>query len=105
MKILFLTYHGFNSSSGITKKMYAQIKGLRQNGHEVHVCWYAENEDHDWHRYVDGKSIQNYGHRRIASIKNKFQFEFMCVSEALFLWYAQNSHSPESEIFFQERAE
>lgn len=93
MKILFLTYHGFNSSSGITKKMYAQIKGLRQNGHEVHVCWYAENEDHDWHRYVDGKSIQNYGHRRIASIKNKFQFGCIynyCKDNNIELLYARS---------------
>lgn len=93
MKILFLTYHGFNSSSGITKKMYAQIKGLRQNGHEVHVCWYTEAEDHNWHRYVDGKSIQNYGHRRIASIKNKFQFGCIydyCKKNGIELVYARS---------------
>ncbi len=93
MKILFLTYHGFNSFSGITKKMYAQIKGLRQNGHEVHVCWYAEAEDHDWHRYIDGGSIQNYGHRRIASIKNKFQFGCIydfCKKNGIELVYARS---------------
>ena len=93
MKILFLTYHGFNSFSGITKKMYAQIKGLRQNGHEVHVCWYAEAEDHDWHRYIDGGSIQNYGHRRIASIKNKFQFGCVydfCKKNGIELVYARS---------------
>ena len=93
MKILFLTYHGFNSSSGITKKMYAQIKGLRQNGHEVHVCWYTEDEDHNWHRYVDGKSIQNYGHRRIASIKNKFQYGCIyeyCENNGIELVYARS---------------
>ena len=93
MKILFLTYHGFNQSSGITKKMYAQIKGLRQNGHEVHVCWYAEAEDHNWHRYIDGNSIQNYGHRRIASIKNKFQFGCVydfCKKNGIELVYARS---------------
>ncbi len=93
MKILFLTYHGFNSFSGITKKMYAQIKGLRQNGHEVHVCWYAEAEDHNWHRYIDGGSIQNYGHRRIASIKNKFQFGSVyvfCQKNGIELVYARS---------------
>lgn len=93
MKILFLTYHGFNSCSGITKKMHAQIKGLRQNGHEVHVCWYTEAEDHNWHRYVDGESIQNYGHRRIASIKNKFQFSCIyefCKKNGIELVYARS---------------
>jgi hypothetical protein len=93
MKILFLTYHGFNSFSGITKKMYAQIKGLRQNGHEVHVCWYAEAEDHNWHRYIDGGSVQNYGHRRIASIKNKYQFGCVydfCKKNGIELVYARS---------------
>lgn len=74
MNILYLTYHGFDPSSGITKKMYAQIKALRHNGHIVHVCWYEEGSDHNWYRYVDGMILQNYGCRRIASIKNKFQF-------------------------------
>lgn len=93
MKILFLTYHGFNSFSGISKKMHAQIKGLRQNGHEVHVCWYTEAKDHNWHRYVDGESIQNYGHRRIASIKNKLQFGCVydyCKNNDIELVYARS---------------
>ena len=93
MKVLFLTYHGFNSSSGITKKMYAQIKGLRQNGHEVHVCWYEEAEDHNWYRYVDGTPLKNYGHRRIASIKNKFLFGCIydfCEEKKIELVYARS---------------
>lgn len=73
MKILFLTYHGFRSGGGISKKMRAQIKGLEFYGHEVHVCWYAEAEDHNWCRYVDNEIIQNYGKWKWASIKQRFQ--------------------------------
>ena len=40
MKILFLVYHGFSAESGISKKIHYQVKGLRQNGHEVHLCYY-----------------------------------------------------------------
>ena len=40
MKILFLVYHGFSDASGITKKIHYQVKGLRENGHEVHLCYY-----------------------------------------------------------------
>ena len=61
MKILFLTYHGFNPASGITKKMLAQIEGLRQNGHEVHVCTYDTDEFGNHCRFVDDKIICNYG--------------------------------------------
>ena len=40
MKILFLVYHGFSDESGISKKIHYQVKGLRKNGHEVHLCYY-----------------------------------------------------------------
>ncbi len=40
MKILFLVYHGFSEVSGISKKIRYQVKGLRENGHEVHLCYY-----------------------------------------------------------------
>ena len=37
MKILFLVYHGFSEVSGISKKIHYQVKGLRENGYEVHI--------------------------------------------------------------------
>ena len=40
MKILFLVYHGFSDHSGISKKIHYQVKGLRENGHEVYLCYY-----------------------------------------------------------------
>ena len=61
MKILFLTYHGFEEASGISKKMLAQVNGLRQNGHEVHVCYYDVTAQREHVRYVDGLAIKNYG--------------------------------------------
>ena len=39
MKILFLVYHGFSDVSGISKKIHYQVKGLRENGYEVHLCY------------------------------------------------------------------
>lgn len=41
MKILFLVYHGFSDYSGISKKIHYQVKGLRENGHDVRLCYYA----------------------------------------------------------------
>ena len=38
MKILFLVYHGFSEHSGISKKIHYQVKGLRENGHDVRLC-------------------------------------------------------------------
>ena len=69
MRILFLTYHGFEEASGISKKMLAQIKGLRQNGHEVHVCYYDLADDGSRCRYVDGEVICNYGRLSATMVK------------------------------------
>jgi hypothetical protein len=79
MKILFLTYHGFEEASGISKKMLAQIKGLRQNGHEVHVCYYDIADDGARCRYVDGKVIKDYGYGRWATIFQRM--DYSCVSD------------------------
>ena len=43
MKILFLIYHGFSEYSGISKKIHYQVKGLKENGHDVRLCYYDIN--------------------------------------------------------------
>lgn len=79
MKILFITYHGFEEASGISKKMLAQIKGLRQNGHEVHVCYYDIAADGSRCRYVDEKVIQNYGRSRLATLLQRI--DYRCIND------------------------
>lgn len=74
MKILFLTYHGFDPGSGISKKMLAQINGLKQNGHEVHICSYAVEPNGDRCRYIDNIIIQHFGNKKWASIKHRYDF-------------------------------
>ena len=71
MNILFLTYHGFDPSSGITKKMLAQVKGLRQNGHTVHLCSYAIDARGHRCRYVDDEVICDYGHGGLAALRQR----------------------------------
>ena len=79
MRILFLTYHGFEKASGISKKMLAQIKGLRQNGHEVHVCYYDIAADGSRCRYVDEEVICNYGKGRWATLLQRM--DYRCVND------------------------
>ncbi len=79
MRILFLTYHGFEEASGISKKMLAQIKGLRQNGHDVHVCYYDLAADGSRCRYVDGEVIRNYGRGRWATLLQRM--DYRCVND------------------------
>lgn len=93
MKILFLTYHGFNKGSGISKKMLAQIKGLRQNGHEVHVCSYSITLEGDRCRFIDDRIIQNYGHSRWSSLRSRIDFKciyYYCKEHNIDLVYARS---------------
>ncbi len=85
MKILFLIYHGFSEHSGISKKIHYQIKGLQENGHEVHVCTYSMNEQGNRIRYIDGKILENFGNGRWASLKKR------CCYQSI-TQYAQKEH-------------
>lgn len=93
MRILFLTYHGFDAASGITKKMLAQIKGLRQNGHEVHICTYDISENGDSCRFVDGRVICNYGRGKWGAIRQRMGYNCIydyCVNHEVELVYSRH---------------
>lgn len=72
MKTLFLTYHGLSEHSGISKKILAQVDGLRQNGHEVYLCTYIVDEQGQRKRMVNDVCIENYGVGTWAKIKKRF---------------------------------
>lgn len=93
MKILFLTYFGFDEASGITKKIQAQIKGLRQNGHEVHVCSYDVRPDGHRCRFVDGEIIGDYGKGTWAAIIQRVDYRCLyryCIAHQIDLVYSRS---------------
>lgn len=71
MKILFLVYHGLSNYSGISKKILLQVKGLKENGHEVHLCTYIVKEDGQKHRMIDNQTLENMGTGIVAKIKKR----------------------------------
>lgn len=74
MKILFLVYHGFSEHSGITKKIHYQVKGLRENGHEVHLCYYDFSSEGHRCRYVNGELLKDYGTGLLAALRQRFSY-------------------------------
>lgn len=93
MKILFLTYHGFDPASGISKKMLAQIKGLRQNGHEVHVCSYDYASNGHLCRMIDGQIIKDYGKGALAGIRQRMSYGCIadfCLENDMDMVYARH---------------
>ena len=93
MKILFLVFHGFSDHSGISKKIHYQVKGLRENGHDVHLCYYGFAENGHRCRYVDGLVIKDYGMGSLAGIRQRIDFQCIfdyCIREKIDLIYARS---------------
>ena len=90
MKILFLVYHGFSEVSGISKKIHYQVKGLRENGHEVHLCSYGFAENGHRCRYIDDQVLADYGTGFMAGIRQRTEynrlFEYCLLNEIEFVY-------------------
>lgn len=74
MKILFLLFHGFSEHSGISKKILAQINGLKDNGHDVVKCYYMVDQDgrHKW--IIENSILVDYGFSIKGKIKHRLFF-------------------------------
>lgn len=92
MKILFLVYHGFSEVSGISKKIHYQVKGLRENGHDVRLCYYGFAENGHRCRYVDDKVIKDYGTGKWAGIRQRLDYKCIydyCIQNNIQFVYAR----------------
>ena len=92
MKILFLVYHGFSEHSGISKKIHYQVKGLKENGHDVRLCYYDFNNDGHRCRFVDGEIIKDYGKGSWAAIRQRLDYNCIydyCVRKEIEFIYAR----------------
>lgn len=96
MKILFLVYHGFSDHSGISKKIHCQVKGLRENGHEVHLCYYGFAENGHRCRYIDDVVIKDYGKGTMAALRQRMScgcvYDY-CKKESIEFVYARCFHN------------
>ena len=93
MKILFLVYHGFSEHSGISKKIHYQVKGLKENGYDVRLCYYDFSPEGHRCRYVDGEVLKDYGKGRFAGLRQRFDYDFVydyCIREGIEFVYARS---------------
>ena len=92
MKILFLVYHGFSEVSGISKKIHYQVKGLRENGHEVHLCSYGFSENGHRCRYIDDDVLADYGTGWKAGLRQRTEYDTLfhyCQQKGIEFVYAR----------------
>jgi glycosyltransferase involved in cell wall biosynthesis len=93
MRILFLVYHGFSEYSGISKKIHYQVKGLRENGHDVRLCYYGFTENGHRCRYIDEDVLKDYGTGRIAALRQRMDYCCIydyCIQERIEFVYARS---------------
>ena len=93
MRILFLVYHGFSDYSGISKKIHYQVKGLRENGHDVHLCYYGFAENGHRCRFIDDYLLKDYGTGRIAALRQRIDYRCIydyCIREKIEFIYARS---------------
>ena len=92
MRILFLVYHGFSEYSGISKKIHYQVKGLRENNHDVRLCYYGFAENGHSCRYIDGQVIKDYGKGKWAGLRQRIDYNCIydyCIREKIEFVYAR----------------
>ncbi|MCF0197096.1 MAG: glycosyltransferase family 1 protein [Bacteroidaceae bacterium] len=95
-KVLFLTFHGFSAHSGISKKMLAQIEGLRQCGYEVRVCSYDFDSRGHRCRFIDDEVLQDYGRSWYSPFLNRIAYGAIvdyCRREGIAAVYARSFHN------------
>lgn len=92
VRILFLVYHGFSEHSGISKKIHYQVKGLRENGHDVRLCYYGFAADGHRCRYIDEQVLKDYGTGLMAGLRQRVDYGGIydyCVRENIAMVYAR----------------
>ena len=82
-KVLFLIFHGFDPSNGISKKISYQVNALKRCGNEVHLCYMDETGTKK--RMIDENVIADYGCGFLSKILKRI--DFSSISR-----YVKNNH-------------
>lgn len=93
MKVLFLIFHGLSAASGISKKIIAQVEGLKQCGHEVHLCTYDFLPNGHRCRFVDSEVISDFGNGKLAPLRKRCSYGDVynyCVTNCIQFVYARS---------------
>lgn len=77
MKALFLVFHGFDEFNGISKKIWYQVKALKECGLEVATCHYeVDKKGHRLWR-TDDEVLVDFGTTTWAKFQSRFSFGFL----------------------------
>jgi len=107
MKILFLVFHGFSEFSGISKKIFNQVKGLRDVGHQVDLCHYDVQPNGHRCRMINDEILKDFGCGKLASLKKRICYNSIynyIIKQDIKLVYMRSDHNanPFTIHFFQK---
>ena len=93
-KTLFLIFHGFDPSNGISKKISYQVNALKACGMEVHLCYMDETCSK--RRMVDNTVIADYGDGTMSKIRKRIDFSPIAnyaIAHHIQLVYIRSNHN------------
>ena len=93
-RTLFLIFHGFDPSNGISKKISYQVSALKSCGLEVRLCYMDESSSK--RRMVDGQVIADYGNGTMSKIRKRTEFASItryATDNAIKFVYIRSNHN------------
>ena len=93
-KLLFIIFHGFDPSNGISKKISYQVAALESCGMEVHLCYMDERTSKQ--RMVDGNVIAEYGTGLMSKIRKRTEFASItryAIDNDIAVVYIRSNHN------------
>lgn len=104
MRALFLVFHGFSPSNGISKKISYQVDALNKCGLETELCYLKEEEKK--YRMVGDNIIYEFGGGLLAKIIKRLEYKSIVeyiVSKNIKFVYVRYDHnaSPITILLFR----
>lgn len=93
-KVLFIVFHGFDPSNGISKKISYQINALNACGLQTHLCYINEKEG--VRRMIDDKIIADYGNGIKSKILKRIEFSSIstyAINNNIDVVYIRSNHN------------
>ena len=94
MKVLFIIFHGFDPSNGISKKVAYQVDALKANGMDVRLCYMDETAGK--RRVVGQQVIADYGSGFMSKIRKRTEFASIAryaAANGIGLVYIRSNHN------------
>ena len=100
MKALFLTFHGFHATNGISKKIHYQVRALEANGVETHLCYLSEKQGIKY-RMLDQEILADYGDGIKGKLYKRFEFNSVfryIIKNQIDLVYIRSDHNANPQL-------